>query len=83
MLDLLWGAVHLLLPLFSTTTEAEDKMESGFLLDIVIGEGAAILKLFAGKDQTLLVWWDSFLVFEACQPVFSKWWRRGYLEFLS
>jgi hypothetical protein len=32
------------------------------LLDVVVGESAAILKLLAGEDQTLLVWRDSLLV---------------------
>jgi len=43
-------------------TEAEDEMEGGFLLDIIVGKGAAILELFAGKDQTLLVGRDALLV---------------------
>ena len=37
-------------------------MEGGFLLDIIIGQGTAIFELFAGEDETLLVWWDAFLV---------------------
>jgi len=37
-------------------------MESGLLLDVVVGESAAILKLLAGKDQALLVWRNAFLV---------------------
>lgn len=39
-------------------------MESGFLLDVVIGEGAAIFKLFTSEDQALLVGRDSFLVLD-------------------
>lgn len=62
MLDLLGGGVDLLLPLLATTTEAEDQVESGLLLDVVVGEGAAILELLAGEDETLLVWGNSFLV---------------------
>jgi hypothetical protein len=30
-------------------------VEGGLLLDVVIGQGAAILQLLAGKDQPLLV----------------------------
>jgi len=37
-------------------------MEGGLLLDVVISQGAAILQLLPGEDQTLLVWWDPFLV---------------------
>ena len=37
-------------------------MESGLLLDVVVGEGAAILELLTSEDQALLVWWDTLLV---------------------
>ena len=30
-------------------------MEGGLLLDVVVGESAAILELLAGEDETLLV----------------------------
>merc|ERR1719195_2391643 len=46
------------------TTEAEDEMESGLLLDVVIRQGAAVLKLFSGENQSLLIGWDSFLVLD-------------------
>ena len=45
-----------------TTTQAEHKVESRLLLDVVIGECPAILELLAGKDQALLVWRDTLLV---------------------
>jgi len=32
------------------------------LLDVVVTEGATIFQLLAGKDQTLLVWWNTLLV---------------------
>ena len=47
--------VGLLLALLTTTTQTEDKVEGGLLLDVVVAEGAAILKLLASKDQALLV----------------------------
>lgn len=62
VLDLLGGGVDLLLALLSTTTEAEDEVKSALLLDVVVGEGTAILELLAGEDQALLVWGNSFLV---------------------
>ena len=37
-------------------------MEGGFLMDVVVTKGAAILELFASKDETLLIWRDAFLV---------------------
>jgi hypothetical protein len=45
-----------------TTTKAEDEMKSGLLLNVVVGEGSAILKLLASKDQALLVRRNAFLV---------------------
>ena len=39
-------------------------MKSGFFLDIVVGEGTAIFKLFAGEDETLLIRWNSFLILD-------------------
>lgn len=36
-------------------TEAEDEIEGGLLLDVVVSEGAAVLKLLPGKDEALLV----------------------------
>ena len=44
--------------------QTQDKMEGGFFLDVVVGEGAAIFKLLAGKDQPLLVWGNAFLVLD-------------------
>jgi len=45
-----------------STTETENEVQSGFLLDVVVGEGPTILELFAGKDETLLIGWDALLV---------------------
>ena len=39
-------------------------MESGFLLDVVVGESTAILKLLASEDQALLVWGNALLVLD-------------------
>ena len=45
-----------------TTSESEDQMESGLLLDVVVGKGSAILELLASEDESLLVWGNSFLI---------------------
>ena len=45
-----------------TTSESEHEMESGLLLDVVVGEGSAVLKVLSSEDESLLIWWDSFLV---------------------
>jgi len=47
-----------------TSTKSEDQVKSGFLLDVVIGEGAAILELLSSKDESLLIRWDTFLVLD-------------------
>ena len=44
-----------------TTSESEDQMESGLLLDVVVGESSAILELLTSEDESLLIWRDSFL----------------------
>merc|ERR1719427_165806 len=54
--------VVLLLSLFSTTSQAKDEVKSGLLLDVVIRQSVAILKLLASEDQTLLIGRDSLLV---------------------
>ena len=51
--------VGLLLALLRTTAQAEHQMESRLLLDVVVVEGAAVLKLLAGEDQALLVGRDA------------------------
>lgn len=47
-----------------TTTEAKNKVECGLLLDVVVGECTAILKLLSGKNETLLVWRDPLLILD-------------------
>ena len=47
-----------------TTTEAEDQVEGRLLLDVVIGEGTAVLELLSSEDKTLLVRGNSFLVLD-------------------
>jgi hypothetical protein len=37
-------------------------MEGALFLDVVVGQGAAILELLAGEDETLLVRRDALLV---------------------
>merc|ERR1719435_63180 len=37
-------------------------MQSRFFLNIVVTQGSSIFKLFASKDQTLLIWRNTFFV---------------------
>ena len=46
------------------TSQAQDQVESGLLLDVVIRKGAAILQLLARKDQALLIRWDPLLILD-------------------
>ena len=45
-----------------STTEAENQVEGGLFLDVVILESAAILELLSSEDETLLIRRDTFLV---------------------
>jgi hypothetical protein len=46
------------------TAETKDEMESGLLLNVVVGQGTAVLELLAGKDQALLVGRNALLVLD-------------------
>jgi len=37
-------------------------VQGRLFLDVVVAERATIFQLLAGKDQTLLVWWNALLV---------------------
>ena len=63
-LDLLWLGVNLLLTLLTSSTKTKDQMQGGFLLDVVVAQGATILQLFSSENKTLLIGWDSFLVLD-------------------
>ena len=41
-------------------------MESRFLLNVIVGQGSAVFQLLTGKNQSLLVRGDSFLVLDFC-----------------
>ena len=53
------------------TAEAEDQVESGLLLDVIVGESAAVLQLLSGEDEALLVRRDAFLVLDLSLDVFD------------
>ncbi|KAK4840406.1 hypothetical protein QYF36_008109 [Acer negundo] len=56
--------IGLLLSLFRATVEAEDQVEQRLLLDTVVCKASAILELLFDEDESLLVWWDAFLVLD-------------------
>ncbi len=45
-----------------TSPETQHQVQGRLLLDVVIRKSASILELLTGKDQTLLIRRDSFLV---------------------
>merc|ERR1712151_1085017 len=47
-----------------TPTETKHKMKSRLFLDVIIGKSATIFQLLSCKDQTLLIWWNTFLVLD-------------------
>jgi len=47
-----------------TTTEAENQVKGGLLLDVVVSEGATVLQLLASKNQALLVRGNALLVLD-------------------
>ena len=55
--------------LLLTTTQTKNQVQSGLLLNVVIGKSAAILQLLTSENQTLLVWWNSLLVLDFCLHV--------------
>ena len=42
--------------------QPQDQVKGGLLLDVVIGEGPAVLQLLASEDQPLLVRGDALLI---------------------
>jgi hypothetical protein len=49
----------------------EDEVKGGFLLDVVVSEGSAVLQLLASKDESLLVGRDSLLVLDLILDIFG------------
>ena len=42
--------------------QPQDEVEGGLLLDVVVGEGPAVLELLSGEDEALLIGRDALLV---------------------
>merc|ERR1711962_802446 len=47
-----------------TSTKSQDKMECGFLLDVVVTQCATVFQLLTSEDQTLLVWRNSLFILD-------------------
>ncbi|KAG8483945.1 hypothetical protein CXB51_023551 [Gossypium anomalum] len=48
------------------TTETKNKVKGRLFLNVIISQSPAIFQLFAGKDEPLLIRWDSFLILNLC-----------------
>jgi len=46
-------------------------MESGLLLDVVVGKGSAVFELLSSEDESLLIRGNSFLVLDLSLDVFD------------
>merc|ERR1719222_146093 len=46
------------------TSQSQNKMEGRLLLDVVVRQGSTILQLFTSKDQSLLIWGNTFLILD-------------------
>eukprot|EP00532_Pseudo-nitzschia_australis_P002156 CAMPEP_0168189262 /NCGR_PEP_ID=MMETSP0139_2-20121125/16249_1 /TAXON_ID=44445 /ORGANISM="Pseudo-nitzschia australis, Strain 10249 10 AB" /LENGTH=162 /DNA_ID=CAMNT_0008112079 /DNA_START=99 /DNA_END=587 /DNA_ORIENTATION=- len=54
------------------SSQTKDQVQGGFLLDVVIAEGASVLQLLSGKDQSLLIRGNSFLVLDLGLDVIDR-----------
>lgn len=63
VLDLLWGSVSFLL-LLLTTSQSQNQVKGGLLLNVVVRQSSAVLQLLTSKDQSLLIRWNSLLVLD-------------------
>ena len=47
-----------------TTTQTQHQVKSRLFLDVVVAQCTSVLELLSGKDEPLLVRWDSLLVLD-------------------
>jgi len=46
----------------TTSSKSEDEMESGLLLDVIVGESSSVFELFTSEDKSLLIWGNTFFI---------------------
>jgi hypothetical protein len=64
LIAVVFGSQSLERRLDNAATETEHQVQSRLLLDVVVGERAAVLELLAREDQALLVRGNAFLVLD-------------------
>lgn len=55
-----------------TSSKSENQVESGFFLDVIVREGSSILKLLSSKNESLLIWWDTFFILDFGFYIFNS-----------
>ena len=46
----------------TTTSKSEDQMESGLLLDVIVGKGSSVFQLLSSEDESLLIGGNTLLI---------------------
>ena len=64
------------------TSQTQHQVQGGMVLDVVVGKGASILQLFAGKYQPLLVNWDAFLVLDLDLDILFFFFKDLFIYFM-
>merc|ERR1711971_1119367 len=54
-----------------TSSQSQDKMKGRLLLDIVVRQSSSIFQLLSSKDQSLLIWRDTFLILDLCLNILN------------
>jgi len=54
-----------------TSSKPKHQMQSWFFLDIVVWKCTSIFKLFASKNETLLIWRNSFFILDFCLHILN------------
>jgi len=54
-----------------STSQSQDQMESGLLLDVVVGESPSVFQLLSSEDESLLIGGDSLLVLDLGLDIFN------------
>merc|ERR1712137_1370729 len=55
-----------------STTQTKHQVKGGLLLDVVVGQGAAILQLLTSENQSLLIRRDTFLVLNLLLDILDR-----------
>ena len=53
------------------SSQSQDEVDGALLLDVVVADCPAVLESLAGKNESLLVGWDPFLVVDLGFDVFN------------